>query len=877
MRIIQLVIFNIFFICSLAFSQSEKKLVVEAEKYINSSNFQSALSVYLKLQGLHSENPDYNFNVGFCYLNSPTEKHKSIPFFERAIKDTNSTSDVFPFVYYYLAQAYHFSSRFDDAIKMYEKFSSYLSLDEEGIMLRKEVVQKINQCKFGKVLAETPTKVEITPLRSVNSRYADYAPVISADESVLIFTSRREGSTGGFFDEKGEYYEDIYIAKNVDWQWGKPEKLDSLPIDNSSPKIVNSKKLDLNINSPSHEGSIALSSDGQKLFIYKHEDIYVSTLSGNKWGAPIKLNSNINYKKSRQPSISISADEKTVYFSSDRKDGFGGLDIWKSEKQTDGDWGQAVNLGSTINTPYDEDSPFIQADGKTLYFSSKGHNGMGAYDIFKSSFENTGWTTPKNLGYPVNTAGDDIYFVINAKGDHAYFASMRDGTIGNMDIYILLFPGVSVPVTEIKGIVLGGDSLRPMQACIKIIDKETGKEVMNCTSNSATGEYLLIFPPNKKYLFNVTAPGYKPHEEEVYIPDQKSFYQLYQQIKFVPVTANGQTVGQEVGMQNAFFDIDKALHTDTEMAVKLKKELAAQPPVNSIIGVEPDESTLNKGKLYSEYLTRVEKVESQQATADSPKSQEPNTVNETNKIDYFISSDSLAKIIKVEPTVMASIINRPPDEVISILKSPLQTAAIASKFSSEKSKELPLEVKEKVVALPTDSVVIVSKSQTKTTATGTTTSGSHTAGTTTVSAVSEAASSTVISTTSTTASGTISTVTTISINNILFDYDNSSLKSEFTSELDKAVDFLKSVNKKAKIEVSGYTDSKGSDEYNLTLSKQRANSVSAYLVSKGISKSRIKTIGYGKSKPVAANENQDGSDNPHGRAKNRRTEIVIVQ
>ena len=155
MRTFLIVISNLFFICSVAFSQSEDKLSAEAEKYLNYNKFQLALPIYLKLNELYTDNPNYNFNVGYCYLNSPTEKRKAIPYFERAIKDTSSTSDVFPFVYYYLAQSYHFANRFDDAIKMYEKFKSYLSTYDDGIETRNEVTQKINQCNAGKLLLAT--------------------------------------------------------------------------------------------------------------------------------------------------------------------------------------------------------------------------------------------------------------------------------------------------------------------------------------------------------------------------------------------------------------------------------------------------------------------------------------------------------------------------------------------------------------------------------------------------------------------------------------------------------------------------------------------------------------------------------------------------
>jgi hypothetical protein len=560
---------------------------------------------------------------------------------------------------------------------------------------------------------------------NINSPYPDYAPVISADESILVFTSRRVGNVGGYTDSDGEYYEDIYLSKNIDWQWTKAVSIDSTSYSfkrNTQNHLyfTTAKRIEPPINTKYHDAAIGLSPTGQKLFIYKRGSIYVSPLIGDVWSKPIKMNTNINYKKSRQPSISISADENTIYFSSDRKGGYGGLDIYKSEKMPNGEWGPAQNLGPEINTPYDDDAPFIHSDGKTLFFSSKGHNTMGGYDIFKSVYENlpTGqtrskWSEPKNIGYPINTTGDDIYYVETAKGDHAYLASIRDGGLGGMDIYLLLFPGVSLPIAEIKGKILVGDSLKPILASIKVTDKISGKEVV-FTSNSLTGKYLMFLPPNRKYDLIVNAEGYQPHTEEINIPDLKTYYQLYQEIHISAVTVNKKVIGQNVTTQNVFFDVNKAIHSDSLLSIELNKTLdsianAGVKPITSKdsiapIRFKPSENQIDKEALYAKYINNTKKITKNESNLSQTqtfaiKGTDTTSYEKMNKIDYYVNQDSIAKIMNVSENVVANIINRPLDEALTIMSMPSNSF---KKLNSLNNKETTA-----ILQLPTSSLTRV--------------------------------------------------------------------------------------------------------------------------------------------------------------------------
>jgi outer membrane protein OmpA-like peptidoglycan-associated protein/tetratricopeptide (TPR) repeat protein len=590
----------------------------EAERLFNAGRYREALPLFEKQLKRSPGTSKLNFFVGFCYFNSATDLTKSIPYFEKAAKD--HASEFYYDTKFYLSQAYHLANRFDDAIASFESMKEGLAQNKSGNELRQDINRRIEMCNYGKTLFLHPRNVSIVNLgKVINSEYQDYAPIISADESVMIFTSRRKGSTGGLLDENGDYYEDIYSSKNENGRWEAPLKIDSLSaaVPYKKPKWAKAKRLGKAINTDKHDAAIGLSPDGQKLFIYRNEDVYESRLSGKDWGLPVKLNATIN-SKAKEPSASLSPDEKILYFVSDRKGGYGGKDIYKSEKLANGEWGPAQNLGPMINTIYDEEAPFIQADGKTLYFSSKGHVSMGGFDIFRTVFDGK-WSSPENIGYPINTSGDDIYYVVAAKGDHAYFSSLRKNGLGAMDIYFLIFEGVSIPLTEVKGLVLAGDSLKPSGASIVVTDNATNKEVGTFTANSETGKYLLIFPPGKNYKLVITVPGFEPHTENVFIPDQKKYYQLYQEIHFKYAQSSaGKLIGQSVNLQNAFFDINKYIHSDSALF-----------------------SAVDTAEVYSAYLKYMSKDHSKRLGNDSI------VYSKKEVVDYYNPADGLA-IAKVE-------------------------------------------------------------------------------------------------------------------------------------------------------------------------------------------------------------------------------------
>ena len=533
-------------------------LFIKGEGYYN-----EALDYYLKANLFNPDNAELNYKIGVCYLYT-ADKDKAVEHLEKAYR---LKSDVTEDITYYLGMAYHQNFDFDQAINFYRKYLDVLNPRNKDKYLN-EINKKIGECKNGKEIVKDTVKVIIDNLgETVNSIYPDYAPVISADESMLIFTSRRPTNIGELRDPMtGKFFEDIYIAYLEEWgNW--------LLTQPGAP-----------LNDKYHDAAIGLSPDGQTLYLYKGDnggDIYVSYLKGRNWTIPEALPSPINTKY-HESSASLGPDGRTLYFVSDRPGGIGGRDIWFSRKDNSGYWSSPINLFD-INTPYDEEGVFIHPDGKTLYFSSKGHNTMGGYDIFRTVYDGKKWSKPVNLGYPINTPDDDLYFVLSASGVHAYISSSRKGTLGDQDIFMITYmiakpvmPSSEVnllawraqPSQDLKFENLIGESSpslilwkgkvmdevgTPLEAQIILTDNETGEQLAVFTSNSETGNFLVSLPSGKNYGVAVKKEGYLFHSENFNIPENAPFKEVNKDIILKKIA-----VGVEVVLNNIFFDFNKA-------------------------------------------------------------------------------------------------------------------------------------------------------------------------------------------------------------------------------------------------------------------------------------------------------------------------------
>ncbi len=436
---------------TLVFAQGRKELARlsrDAETTMKYHEYATAIDLYQQLLKADPDNLAYNYNLGVCYLNY-NQKKEALHRFEKVYAaNPNHQTDL----EYMLAQAYHFQGAFQEAkdhyqkaITTYEQATNSLSSSDLKGKKREEkkkeyeekiasAKKKIQECENGISLEGQAISANIENLGApVNSEYPDYTPLIPQDTSFLVFTSRRENTTGGRRDLGDDFfYEDIYQASKQEAseekeKWGSPKNL--------------------NINRKYHDAGAALSADGSELYLYRDErktkgDLYVSEYNEAEkiWEEPKKLNNNINTKY-QETSLALSADGNTMYFASERPGGVGGLDIYVSKRENGGDWGPAENLGEPINTPYNDDAPFLSFDGKTLYFSSVGHQNIGGYDVFKSEKQADGtWGEPSNMGYPINGPDDDVHLVLTVDNRKGYYVSSDESGLGQEDIYSLTAP-----------------------------------------------------------------------------------------------------------------------------------------------------------------------------------------------------------------------------------------------------------------------------------------------------------------------------------------------------------------------------------------------------------------------------------------------------
>ena len=506
-----------------------RKKYDSAEVFLNSKNYSQALIKYLQIDAELKNNFNIKYKIGVCYLDVSAEK--AIPYFEQASnnitkKYLGTFEDKYPpyELFKLLGQAYHFNYKFTEAAEAYESYRSYLNASSD-IASVKETSRQIEICKNAKELSDVPVSVKIENMgANVNSAYADYSPLLSADETTLIFTSTRDNTTGRKIDPKtGKYYEDIYSTTKSENGWSAPSAL-------GSP-----------INTDGNEAAASLSIDGEKLIIYKDENgdgnLYTTHLQGNTWGYPQKLNDFIN-SKADETNASLSADGSALYFSSNREGGYGGKDIYKSKKLPNGEWGRPVNLGSTVNTVYDEDTPYIHPDGITLFFSSKGHKNMGGYDIFFTMHlsDTSGWMGPMNMGYPINTPVDDLFFVPTVGNKRAYYSSVKKDGFGDRDLYVINFIDQrETPLTVYKGIITSPDGTVPEGAGITVSNTETNDIIGEYSPNASTGKYLFILTPGSTYIISYTIDGDEKKTETIAVSNESAYSLTNRAIELKPV------------------------------------------------------------------------------------------------------------------------------------------------------------------------------------------------------------------------------------------------------------------------------------------------------------------------------------------------------
>lgn len=579
------------------------------------SYYKEALPILFEANKFNPNNAQLNYRIGRCYLSSSVYKEECLPHFLKAQKlNPNVAADL----HYYLGMGYQLTMEFDKAIASYKIHQSVLT-GKDPIEVE-ETQNRIKECEMGKKLVAKPVRAFIDNFGNVvNSKYPEYGAIISADESVMMFTSRRNTTTGGGIAEGlNEYYEDIYITNKVGGKWTSPANMGE------------------NVNSNEHDATVAVAPDAQSMIIYKDDkgdgNLYETKLVGTTWSKPVKMNKYIN-SKNHESSASYSNDAKTLYFVSNKPGGFGEHDIyytkWDPIKK---DWGEAVNVGPTINTKHNEESVVIHPDGKTLYFSSQSHETMGGYDIFMSKLQEDGvtWGKPENIGYPINSVDDDVFFVINASGRRGYYSSFKADGFGEKDIYMITFLGPEKPlqlsaednllaniaepvrekliekqvdaatkrITILKGVVRDEKTLKPLYSSIELIDVEENKTLAKFESNETTGKYLVSLPSGKNYGLIVRADGYLFHSENFNIPETAAYQEVVKNIDLKRVE-----VGSKIVLKNIFYDYNKATLRDASKNEldRLIKLLEENPTLKIELSAHTDS---RGGDKYNEDLSQ---------------------------------------------------------------------------------------------------------------------------------------------------------------------------------------------------------------------------------------------------------------------------------
>lgn len=520
--------------------------------------FNQALKYFLPAQEFNPNNAELNQYIGHSYLYTNTP-YKAISYLKKSLELYED--DVDPFLYFLLGKASQLERDFQIAEDYFLSFGSKAK-DKVLEPFKKLNRKHIGECKSAAEVFATKRRVWVDNVKELNSEFDEYSPCISADGSEIIISSARNGNF------------DVFKASKKKRKWVGLTTVDAL-------------------NTSSDDIASSLAYDGQRILTHKtnddgYSDIYESKLEGSTWSEPkLKMNKVVN-SEGNQFFASYDPQDIKVYFITDA--GYGGDKniSFSGKKDTEEKfWGSSQSAGQEVNSGFQEGSVYLAPDGKTMYFSSQGHTSIGGYDIFVSKRNERGqWGEPKNLGFPINSPYDELYFTIAANGRDAYYTSNREGGKGGMDIYKATFWGqpkipfvatednliasIASPIedtyvpksvevntanslTVFKGKVLDGLLQDPIASEIKIFNNATGEEYASVRSNSVTGKFLLSLPSGLNYGISVEAEGYLFHSENFNLPEGSAYNMVNKDILLKNID-----IGSKIALRNVFFDTGKS-------------------------------------------------------------------------------------------------------------------------------------------------------------------------------------------------------------------------------------------------------------------------------------------------------------------------------
>lgn len=438
-----------------------------------------------------------------------------------------------PLTWFGLGESLLHIGNYHEALAALKRYRNTPGLRPDGKRLNDKYIA---DCEFAiKAVSEPVAFSPQNPGPAINSPYDEYFPRLTADQQTIIFT-RKKDNRENFFES----------SRDSTDKWQEAEFLKGQ---------VNSERY--------NEGAHCISPDGKYLFFTGCNrpdglgscDIYVSRREGDRWGKPYNLGAPVNTPGwEAQPALA--ADGRTLYFVSNRQGGQGGYDIWKTSLTADGQWAEPQNLGPAINTPYDENSPYIHADNQTLYFASNGWPGLGDKDIFKSRMDTSGhWEQPVNLGYPINDHHEQSALTVSMNGSRAFFATRRPDAIGGLDIYAFQLPVASRPdpVAYLKGIIVDAEGNDPLQAEVTVTDIATNQVLYNELADYEDGTFLAPLPFGKTYALHVNQPGYLFFSESYPLEDSLKINDAYE----IRIPLSRIKVGKSETLSNIFFETDR--------------------------------------------------------------------------------------------------------------------------------------------------------------------------------------------------------------------------------------------------------------------------------------------------------------------------------
>ena len=851
-----LLFFMLALLTNVGFSQTKKfkDLFNESFKLLTDDNYIKALPILLEMERMYPKNNNTLFSIGYCYLNSRYDKALAIPYFEKVLSHKNPVSNTHRTGNYkekkapievikYLGEAYHFDYQFDKAMENYLMYKDVLS--ENNTKFQKDINRKIIITKNAQELVQNPVAINVIPLENINTIYPEYRPKVSGNEMLMYFTSRRLIGDKVQQDDQGLYFEDIFFSEKINGQWSEAKVADNM------------------INSVGHDACLYISPDGNYMIIYKansgavtYGSIFETYLKNGKWSEPTLMLGDVN-SSHWQTDVNLSADGRTMFYTSDRPGGQGGRDLWMVKKLPTGEWGKSQNMGKNINTEFDEEAPYLHPDGKTFYFSSQGHSNMGGHDIFKCELQENGtWGIPVNLGYPANTTGDDVFFFPTNDGKRVYFSSFRKDGKGDQDIYIIEFPNNEEKTLAVyQGVAKDskGDVLKDLVITVYNADGDIDGVYR---PNDLTGRYLFILKPGQTYDVEYKDKGVVAIDKVVVASSGgiDNIVKVVTREKDKIIINSGQIVDGEI---LAFINEDNPSNV-------IITEIVLEKPSDTIAQNTDSLALELQGKIYD--FRNLQKNFS------------------GLEVDFLYENGIIVKSTKVSETGNFTYPNLQPNQPILMLIKDNNKVLKGSNNISIKGK---IHSFNKFVKINDSTVYLVDANNIKIKTTKINSEGVFEFEIKLEdyflvkpnSEISDNKNNSFKDSNKEFHFDTSKDVVTEyksqhdMMKDLYFIYDRTKIIEKSVADYQRTLQYLKD-NPKVKVVIEGHTDANGSDEYNLWLASARSNKIKNQLNQDGISWSRMTTKNYGESKPIAPNKNPDGSDNPDGRQLNRRVSFV---